>query len=99
MGRKLHTSHFLVFIESQTAQPTRLGVTVSRKVGNAVVRNRVKRRVREFFRLNYPKLIPGQAFSIIAKKSAAQLEFIEICADLQILLQLEKRPKKSLYAR
>ncbi|MBF0111070.1 MAG: ribonuclease P protein component [Magnetococcales bacterium] len=49
-GRKVHTPLFLVFVRKNGLETSRLGVTVSRKVGKAVLRNRVKRWLREFFR-------------------------------------------------
>jgi ribonuclease P protein component len=51
----------------------RLGVTASRKVGNAVVRNRVKRRIREWFRLGGQELVAGIDLVVIARASAARL--------------------------
>jgi ribonuclease P protein component len=49
-GEKRRTGHF-VFIAAKTATgPARLGITVSRKVGGAVTRNLLKRRIRETFR-------------------------------------------------
>ncbi|MFQ5904399.1 MAG: ribonuclease P protein component, partial [Candidatus Binatia bacterium] len=49
-GRKIHTSHFVVISKTNDKGENRLGVTVSSRVGRAVVRNRIKRLLREFFR-------------------------------------------------
>ena len=52
-GRKRFTRSFILFVysRSQAEGGIRLGLTVSRKMGNAVARNRIKRVVREYFRL------------------------------------------------
>ncbi|MBO4334496.1 MAG: ribonuclease P protein component [Desulfovibrio sp.] len=50
-GRKYHTPHFLVFVLAFPERGfPRLGLSVSKKVGNAVLRNRLKRVLRTFFR-------------------------------------------------
>lgn len=51
------------------AQPQRTGFVVSRKTGNAVKRNRIRRVLREFFRLA-PFCIPGAQIVVVAKASA-----------------------------
>jgi ribonuclease P protein component len=56
----------------QTASP-RLGITASRKVGNAVMRNRVKRRIREWFRRDGQSVLAGLDLVVIARPVAAAL--------------------------
>ena len=63
----------------------RLGVTVSRKVGNAVVRNRVKRRIREWFRRGRGELGSGVDVVVIGRASAAGLEHAAFVAELDQL--------------
>ena len=70
--------------ERSPAPPARLGVTVSRRVGNAVVRNRTKRRIREWFRRGSAR---GQAGDIvvIARSGAGRLEAAEVASELDAL--------------
>jgi len=65
---------------------TRLGLTVSRKTGNAVKRNRVKRLIREFFRLNDTYFPQGYDIVITAKKDASYLDLRKIKNELGEIL-------------
>lgn len=65
------------------AEPdVRLGITASRRIGNAVQRNRVKRRVREFFRLYRKELQPAHDLLIIARLGAEKLSFKDVESEL-----------------
>jgi ribonuclease P protein component len=83
-GRRRHTPHFVVVsLESDRAESTaRLGITVSSRVGGSVQRNRVKRRVRELFRLRRADLKPGQDVVVIAKTDAPEISPAETVAEL-----------------
>jgi ribonuclease P protein component len=81
MGERRHTEHF-VLLSRVCDGPTRLGITVSRKVGGAVVRNRVKRRVREIFRRAPDRLLPERDLIVIAKPGAGTLTCRETLDEL-----------------
>lgn len=82
-GRRRHSPHFIVIsIDRPSASTPRLGVTVSRTVGNSVVRNRVKRRVRELFRVVCPRLSATADFVVIAKPGAGELTSAASVAEL-----------------
>lgn len=90
-GLKLHGRHILALARRRPATELagRLGLTVTKKVGNAPVRNRIKRLLREWMRLHgwVPK---GWDMVLVAKDSAArQLHLQDFTADLtRILRQL-----------
>lgn len=55
--------------------PPRLGLAVSRKVGRAVVRNRVRRRLREIFRLHQNRIHPPCDLVVVARPAAANADY------------------------
>ena len=72
-GKRYHTEHFIVFLKQNGLGIARLGVTVSKKIGNAAKRNRIKRLIRECFRLNKQCFPKGYDIITIAKKDASCL--------------------------
>jgi len=71
-----------------TEQGSRLGITVSRKVGNAVCRNRFKRRVREWFRHRRAEFGGDLDLVVIARRSGGRLGQAELDRRLSELLDL-----------
>jgi len=66
--------------------PARLGLTVSRRVGGAVVRTRVKRRLREWFRRHRDLFPTGRDFVVIARPAAATASADEVGRELEAAL-------------
>lgn len=76
-GLKIHNRYFTAIISENSGQKSRLGITVSKKVGKAATRNRIKRFSREFFRLNRRIIRGSWDINLIAKREAALLENAE----------------------
>ena len=82
-GRKVHTKYFLVVV---TKGAGRLGITVTKRTGNAVTRNRLKRLVREYVRRarwdDGAWLPADRDIVIIVKGAAAECGYAELAGDL-----------------
>jgi ribonuclease P protein component len=75
-GRRASSREYVVIVAPTPGDGERcprLGVTVSRKVGNAVVRNRIKRRIREWFRQDRGLVGNGRDVVVIARPAAVEL--------------------------
>ena len=85
-GKRHNGRHVLVQIHKRAADPqgpARFGFTVTKKTGNAVVRNRIKRRLREAVRLNAPQHArPGHDYVLIGRPSAVKAPFGRLVDDL-----------------
>ena len=76
-----HCSRALVLYARRNGTDTnRVGITVSKKLGHAVVRNRVRRRLREIYRLNEQLFQPGWDIVVVARVRAVQAPFARLTA-------------------
>ena len=85
-GCRIAGRHFIVIRLPRSTNLARIGVTASRKVGGSVVRNHIKRLVRECYRLN-KAWFHSADYSVIARKTAAHLNFEGVCNDLRQTLR------------
>lgn len=76
---------------NQRLPSTRLGVTVTRKVGGAVVRNRIKRLVREAFRKERHRFEDGFDMVWVAKREAAGVSYAGVVAEMESLSRRLRR--------
>jgi ribonuclease P protein component len=80
-GQRYKTTHFVVIV-NPGRDFSRLGITVSRKVGNAVYRNLLKRWIRDLFRNNHKHFDLIVDISIIAKRQARCLSHLQVDREL-----------------
>ena len=77
-GKNAADSRLALYVRRNGQKANRLGLTVSTKVGHAVVRNRVRRRLREIYRLNEDALSPGCDVVVVARVRAASSDYRQL---------------------
>ena len=78
-GRSFANGQFVVYWSKQpTAEPFRLGISASKKVGNAVVRNRMRRVIKEIVRHMEVQIVPHVDFILIVRKPAISMSYSEL---------------------
>ena len=77
-GSRHYSDDFIIVFRKNNESISRLGITVSRRVGKAVTRNRIKRIVREYFRLNRSVLPGWMDINVIARQSCGRIGSADI---------------------
>ena len=86
-GKKVFSKYFIALYGPGVVKRNRLGVTATKKVGNAVIRNRIKRYVREFFRQQQHTIEGAWDINIIAKMEAAHITSAQAFGSLKSLFE------------
>lgn len=78
-GKSFANGQFVVYWSKQpSAEPFRLGVSASKKIGNAVVRNRMRRMIKEIVRHQANRIVPRTDFILIVRKPATLMKMKEM---------------------
>ena len=95
-GKSAAGSAMVLYCRKNGRKESRLGLTVSTKLGGAVTRNKLRRRFREIYRLNEDKFIPGFDVVIVARARAVHSrywdldrEFLRLAKKLKLLREEE----------
>jgi len=81
-GRRIESKNLIIFILKSDYNFNRPGIIIKKETGKAVVRNKIKRQLREAFRLINKKLSPGYDIIILAKNDIKESDYFEIYHDL-----------------
>ena len=87
LGKRRSDSHFTVFSKANDLPQSRFGFSIKRALGGAVVRNRMRRRMREIIRLHRQEISAGWDIVIHPKPNVATAPFTAITAELLKLLK------------
>ena len=74
-GRSAANKYLVLYCRKNGSQENRIGLTVSAKLGHAVVRNRVRRRLREIYRLHEIQFQPGWDIVVVARSRAVDAPY------------------------
>ncbi|WP_422485780.1 ribonuclease P protein component [Gudongella sp. DL1XJH-153] len=80
--------NLILYIRKNGTEETRIGVTITKKVGNAVVRNKLKRRIKELNSAYIANLKSGYDIVVIPKKNAVDLSFKDLNSALKHIYKL-----------
>lgn len=84
-GKSSVNPYLVIYCRKNRGPKSRLGISVSTKVGKAVRRNRVRRLIREAYRLSEDRLIPGYDIVVVARVRAGGAGFDQIQSALMEL--------------
>ena len=87
-GRSKVNRYFILYAFENGTDNNRLGVSVSKKVGNSVIRHRIKRLIKESYRLHEKMFNSGLDIVVIARSGAADLSYRNVESALLHLLKL-----------
>mgnify|MGYP002627740668 CR=1 FL=1 len=93
-GRSYANKYFIMYVKENGLDKNRIGISVSKKVGNSVVRHRVTRLIREAYRLNMDKIDKGYDIVFVARAGAYDKKYRDIESAMIHLLGLKRIVKK-----
>lgn len=96
-GRSYGNKYLVMYIKENGLGINRLGISVSKKVGNSVVRHHITRLVRESYRLHESVFNSGLDIVVVARKCAKEADYFTIEKSLLHLAKLHKVIKVYLY--
>ena len=89
-GRSKANKYLVMYVKTGESGPSRYGFSVSKKVGNSVVRHRVTRLIRESIRLNLEQFEKGFDIVIVARNTAKERSYFDVESALLHLGRLHK---------
>ena len=93
-GRSKANKYLIMYILENNNSYNRLGISVSKKVGNSVIRHRIKRLIKESYRLQENMFNNGLDIVVIARGSASSVSFEEMDSAVLHLAKLHKIMKQ-----
>ena len=77
-GKSAANKHLVLYCRRNGSNENRIGLTVSGKLGHAVVRNKIRRRLREIYRLHESRFLPGYDIVVVARSKAVTASYRQL---------------------
>lgn len=90
IGKNYWNRNLVLYVNKNKLDYSRIGFTVTKKIGNAVTRNKVRRKMKEICRLNFENIKPGYDLIFIAKKSVVNMKYDELEKSTIHILKIAK---------
>ena len=92
-GKKMANRLFVMYVSENGTERNRLGVSVSKKTGNSVVRHRLKRLIKENYRRNEAVFNSGLDIVVVVRKAAVDIRYDTVTKSLLHLAKIHKISK------
>ena len=77
-GNQAGNRYLVLYARKNRTRENRVGITTGKKLGHAVTRNRVRRRLREIYRLNEDRFVPGHDIVVVARSQAVNATYAQL---------------------
>ena len=87
-GKNYWNKNLILYIRKNNLEETRVGFTISKKMGNAVTRNKIRRRMKEAYRLNFYNVKEGYDLIFIPKKHIIDISYGELENSIKHIIKI-----------
>ncbi len=87
-GKNYWNRNLTLYVKRNNLDGSRYGITITKKIGSAVVRNRIRRRIKEIYRLNFYRIKDGYDLVFIPKKNVQEISYKQLESALIHILKI-----------
>lgn len=92
-GRSFGNRNLVLYIRKNELDQSRIGITISKKTGNAVTRNKIKRRIKEIYREMAPNIKEGYDLIFVVRRNVPDISYQELRSAFHHLIRISKMEK------